>query len=155
MRAAGRLIRLWSIVFAANLLGAGAVAGLAVLGQVQSADLLRGMVAVSMKLLERTPIETLMQAIPAGFLIASIAWIRSATNGSEFWIVFAITYAIGLCGFAHVIAGASEAILLLWHGDVSLAWALGSFIAPALAGNIVGGTGLFAALAHAQVKEER
>lgn len=150
-----RLARLWAIVFTANMLGTAAVAALAVYGHVQSADTLSGMLAVSGTLLERTPVETLAQAIPAGFLIASIAWIRSATEGSDFWIVFAITYAIALCGFAHVIAGASEAFLLLWHGDVSMGWALGAFVLPALLGNVIGGTGLFALLAHAQVSEEQ
>ena len=31
---------------------------------------------------------------------------------------------------------------------------IGTFLVPALVGNIIGGTGLFAMLAHAQVKEE-
>jgi formate/nitrite transporter FocA (FNT family) len=149
-----RLLRLWLVIFGANMLGAAAVSAAAALGSVQSPEMLAGMLDVSAKLLDRSFGATLMQAIPAGFLIASIAWIRSATQGSGFWVVFAITYGIALGGFAHVIAGASEAFLLVWHGDASLAWAAGGFIAPALIGNIVGGTGLFAMLAHAQVKDE-
>ena len=152
--ALGRLARLWAIVFAANMLGAAAAAALVAYGHVQSAETLKGMVAVSAKLLERTPVETLMQAIPAGFLVASIAFIRSATDGSGFWVVFAITYTISLAGFAHVVAGASEAFLLAWLGEASWTWALSGFVLPALLGNIIGGTGLFAVLAHAQVKDE-
>ena len=153
-RGARGLARLWAIVFLGNMLGAAAAAGLAAHGHVQSTETLDAMVAVSRRLLDRAPLETLMQAIPAGLLIASIAWIRSATEGSGFWIVFAITYAISVSGFAHVIAGASEAFLLLWHGDVSAGWVAFDFVGPALLGNIIGGTGLFALLAHAQVKEE-
>jgi len=152
--AALRVARLWAVVFAANVLGAAAVAALAVYGRVQSPDVLHGMVQVSAKLLERTPVETLLQAIPAGFLIASIAWIRSATEGSGFSIVFAITYAIALCGFAHVVAGAAEAFILFWHGEAGLGWVVTGFLAPAFVGNVLGGTGLFALLAHAQVKDE-
>lgn len=154
MRGAWRLGRLWGTVLVANMIGAAAIAALAVLGHVQSPDILRGMIAVSGKLLDRAPADTLLQAIPAGFLIASIAWIRSAIEGSGFWVVFAITYAIALGGFAHVIAGAAEAFLLLWHGDAGPGWVLGGFVGPALIGNIIGGTGLFALLAHAQVKDE-
>ena len=154
LAAIGRLLRLWAAVFSANMLGAAAASAVVTFASVQSAEVLHGMVAVSMKLLDRSPLETLMQAIPAGFLIASIAWIRSATDGSGFWIVFVITYAIALGGFTHVVAGASEAFLLVWHGDATLAWAVGGFVAPALLGNILGGTGLFALLAHAQVKDE-
>lgn len=150
----GKVARLWAVVFAANMLGAACGAALAVFGGVQSHGVLDGMIGVSAKLLERAPLETMMQAIPAGFLIASIAWIRSATEGSGFWVVLAITYGIALCGFAHVIAGASEAFLLLWHGDAGPGWLVGGFLLPALAGNIIGGTGLFALLAHAQVKDE-
>ncbi|MDT8757128.1 formate/nitrite transporter family protein [Sphingomonas psychrotolerans] len=149
-----QVARLWAAVFVANVVGAATVAALAVFGRVQAAAILDGMVAVSAKLLERTPIETLMQAIPAGFLVASIAWIRSATEGSGFWVVLAITYGIALCGFAHVVAGAAEAFVLLWHGEAGLGWTLGGFLLPALLGNIIGGTGLFALLAHAQVKDE-
>jgi len=149
-----RVARLWSVVFAANMVGAAAGAALAVFGRVQSAPVLDGMVGVSRKLLERGALDTMMQAIPAGFLIASIAWIRSATDGSGFWIVFAITYGIALCGFAHVIAGASEAFLLMWHGDAAPGRVAAGFLLPALVGNIIGGTGLFALLAHAQVKNE-
>lgn len=154
LASARRVARLWAVVFVGNMVGAAAVAALAVFGAVQSPEILRGMVDVSARLLERTPAETLLQAIPAGFLVASIAWIRSATEGSGFWIVFAITYAIALCGFAHVVAGAAEAFVLLWHGAAGPGWVLGSFVLPALLGNLIGGTGLFALLAHAQVKDE-
>ena len=53
-----------------------------------------------------------------------------------------------------MIVGAAEGWLLVWTGHAGLGWAVGGFILPALLGNIVGGTGLFAVLAHAQVKEE-
>ncbi|VXC35023.1 formate/nitrite transporter family protein [Sphingomonas sp. 8AM] len=148
------LARLWSVIFVANMLGALIATALAVHAHLQPPDTLAGMIAVSEKLLERAPLDTLMQAIPAGFLIASIAWIRSAVNSGDFWIVFAVTYAISLGGFAHVVAGASEAFLLMWAGQASVGWALGGFVLPALLGNILGGTGLFALLAHAQVKNE-
>lgn len=149
-----KVARLWFVVFIANMLGAASGAALATFGHVQSEPVFAGMISVSARLLERGPLDTLMQAVPAGFLIASIAWIRSATEGSGFSIVAAITYGIALCGFAHVIAGAVEAFLLMWHGDATFGWVVGSFLLPALAGNIIGGTGLFALLAHAQVKNE-
>lgn len=150
----GRVARLWTIVFLGNLIGAAAVAALVVFGHVQSEEMLRGMIAVSHKLQERTALETLAQAIPAGFIIASVAWIRSAEDQAGFWVVLVLTLAISLCGFAHVIAGAAEAFLLLWSGNADAGWVLGGFILPALAGNVIGGTGLFAVLAHAQVRGE-
>jgi formate/nitrite transporter FocA (FNT family) len=150
----GRVARLWTVVFLGNLIGALAVAALVVFGRVQPVEILGGMMAVSAKLLTRTPLEVLLQGIPAGFLIASIAWIRSAQTESGFWVIVVVTYTIAVCGFAHVVVGAAEAGLLLWSGATDAGWAIGSFILPALLGNIIGGTGLFAFLAHAQAKDE-
>ena len=150
-----RVAGLWTAVLLGNLIGAAAIAGLSAHAGIQSAELLHSMLEISRKLLEESPSEILLQGIPAGFLIASVAWIRTAADDSSFWIVLALTYPIGAAGFTHVIAGAAEAFLLAWSGEASLGWAFGGFILPALIGNILGGTGLFALLAHAQVKAEK
>jgi formate/nitrite transporter FocA (FNT family) len=150
-----RTARLWTIVFTGNVIGAAFMAALCVYAKIVSPELLGAMLDVSGKLLEKNASEILLQAIPAGFLIASVAWIRSAADDSSgFWIVLVLTYGIALGGFTHVVAGAAEAFLLLWAGKASIGWVIGTFLLPALAGNIIGGTGLFAMLAHAQVKEE-
>lgn len=146
--------RLWAVVFAGNILGAAAISAAALYLHLNSKELTTAMLEVSAKLLEKSPAEMFFQAIPAGFLIASVAWIRSAADDSSFWIVLVLSYAIAIGGFTHVIAGAAEAFLLMWAGQANFAWVIGTFLLPALAGNIVGGTGLFAMLAHAQVKEE-
>ena len=150
----GRAARLWAMVFVGNVVGAAAIAAAAVHLHLQSEEQTRAMLDVSAKLLEKAPLDMLSQGIPAGFLIASIAWIRSASDDSSFWIVLILTYAIAICGFTHVIAGAAEAFLLLWAGQASAGWVLGGFLLPAFAGNVIGGTGLFALLVHAQVKAE-
>ena len=112
------------------------------------------MLEVSSRLPRETPLNLLLQGVPAGFLIASVSWIRAGVTNGEFWIVLALTYAIALGGFTHVVAGAAETFLLLFAGQVGLGHALGGIILPALAGNVIGGTGLFALLAHAQVRQE-
>jgi formate/nitrite transporter FocA (FNT family) len=150
----GRVARLWSVVLLGNLIGTAAAAGLVVLGQVQSAQVFDGMIAVSSKLQERGALATLAQAIPAGFIMASIAWIRSAEDSMGFWVVLVLTLAISLCGFAHVVAGAAEAFVLLWSGQAGAGWVFGGFVAPALIGNVIGGTLMFAFLSHAQVHQE-
>jgi formate/nitrite transporter FocA (FNT family) len=149
-----RVARLWSIVLLGNLIGALMMAGLAAHAHLQSREILDGMLAVAGKLREHRWIETMTLAIPAGFIMAAVAWIRSAEDQFGFWIVVTLTLAIGLGGFAHVIVGSAEAWLLLWSGKASLGWVLGGFILPALIGNVIGGTGLFALLAHAQVRQE-
>jgi formate-nitrite transporter family protein len=119
-----------------------------------NADLLASMLDVSGGLLRKTPMDVLLQGIPAGFLIASIAWIRAGITNGAFFVVLTLTYAIALGDFNHVVAGSAEAFLLVFAGQTDLWHALGGIIAPALVGNVIGGTGLFALLAYAQVKEE-
>jgi formate/nitrite transporter FocA (FNT family) len=149
-----RVARLWSIVLLGNVTGTAFIAALAAHAHVESAQVLGGMLAVAGKLEEHTALDTMMLGVPAGFIMASVAWIRSAEDQFGFWIVVALTAAIGLGGFAHVVVGSTEAWLLVWSGEAGLGWLLGGFLLPALAGNIIGGTGLFALLAHAQVRQE-
>ncbi|MBC9176693.1 formate/nitrite transporter family protein [Pseudoroseomonas ludipueritiae] len=150
----GLTVRLWLIVFLANMIGTCIAAGMNVHLHLVSEELMASMLEVSGSLLRKTPMEMLLQGIPAGFLIASVAWIRAGASNGEFWIVLSLTYAIALGDFTHVIAGSAEAFLLLFSGQVGIGHAVGGMILPSLAGNIIGGTGLFALLAHAQVRQE-
>lgn len=149
-----RLVKLWSTVFVANMAGTFLVAAL-IAGQViVSGEQYAGAIAVSAKIMEHTPGDVLLRGIPAGFLVASIAWILPNARGSEFWVVLMLTYVIALGGFSHVVAGSDEAWLLWLAGRESFGAAVGGFILPALVGNVIGGTGLFAVLAHGQVRGE-
>jgi formate/nitrite transporter FocA (FNT family) len=149
-----RLGRLWGLAIAANLAGTLLTTAMLVHGGLIDAGQLAAAVKVATPLLGHDAGETLLRGIPAGFLIASIAWILPNARGGEFWVVFLITYVVGVGGFSHVVAGSAEAWLLALTGHASFGWAAGGFILPALAGNILGGTGLFAVLAHGQVRDE-
>ncbi len=153
-RTLGRTAQLWAIVFVANMVGACAAAAINVHLGLIGHDLLASMLEVSGTLLRKPPLDLLLQGVPAGFLIASVAWIRAGATSGEFWIVLALTYAIALGDFTHVVAGAAEAFLLMFDGQIGIGHALGGIILPALIGNVIGGTGLFALLAHAQVRQE-
>ncbi len=146
--------RLWTIVFFANMIGTSTAAAMNTKLHLVSQDLLDSMLAVSGHLLHKGPLEVLAQAVPAGFIIASVAWIRAAINDGDFWVVATLTYVIALGDFTHVIAGSAETFLLLFVGQIDVSHALGTLILPALIGNIIGGTGLFALLAYAQVRQE-
>jgi formate-nitrite transporter family protein len=154
LRNLARLVRFWAIVLGANLVGTLFIAFLNGHEIITSARHHAAMLEVSRHLLDRTWLETLKMGIPAGFLIAAVPWALPSARGQEFWIVLVFTYFIALGGFAHVVAGSGEAWLLAMNGDISFGGALGGIIAPALIGNIVGGTGLFSLLAHAQVRQE-
>ena len=149
-----RLARLWSLAIVANLAGTLLTTAMLVHGGLIDAGQLAAAVKVATPLLDHDGWATLLRGVPAGFLIASIAWILPNARGSEFWVVFLITYVVGVGGFSHVVAGSAEAWLLALTGHASWGWAATGFVLPALAGNIIGGTGLFAVLAHGQVRQE-
>lgn len=150
----GRLVRLWMVVFLANMAGTFAVALLMAAQIIITPEQLAAAVTVSQPLLEHGPATVLLMGMPAGFLVASIAWILPNARGSEFWVVFLVTYVVSLGGFSHVVAGSAEAWLLMLVGKTTAGCAIGGFILPALVGNIIGGTGLFAVAAHGQVQSE-
>jgi formate/nitrite transporter FocA (FNT family) len=149
-----RLARLWLIVFFANQLGALIAAFSFAAFGIGSQELVGAMVEVSRPLLDRSFSATLFQAIPAGFLMATIAWMMVAAKTNHFWLVLILTYVIAIGGFAHVIASAVDAYLLVLTGNAPLLWPLYGFVLPALIGNVIGGTGLFAVFTFAQIKEE-
>lgn len=150
----GRLLRLWTLVFLANMAGTLFIAGLNNYGVIGSPEQRDAMLVLSRRLLDHGWLETVKLAIPAGFLIAAVPWILPAARGQQFFVVFFLTYFIALGSFAHVVAGSGEAWLLAFAGETTFAHASVGLILPALIGNIVGGTGLFALLAHAQVEQE-
>ncbi len=149
-----RTLRLWALVFAANMAGTLAVAAILPHTAIVTAEQLGAMLEISSHLKEMTPGEAFARGVPAGFILATIAWVLPNARGQEIWVVTLLTYIISLAGFSHVIAGSAEAWLLATTGQASFGFALFGFILPALAGNIIGGSGLFAVLAHAQVRSE-
>jgi formate/nitrite transporter FocA (FNT family) len=147
--------RLWGIVFAANLVGCLAAALVLVHGHILPEPRFEGILSISRHYAEASPFEHFAWGIPAGFLIAALVWIlpRMESAGEVLMIVI-ITYIIGLGGMSHVVAGSTELFVLVVGGELGLAPAVFGGILPAFAGNVLGGTGIFAALTYAQVREE-
>jgi formate/nitrite transporter FocA (FNT family) len=147
--------RLWGIVFAANLVGCMAAALVLVYGNIVPEARFEGILAISRHYAEATAFEHFAWGIPAGFLIAALVWIlpRMESAGEVLMIVI-VTYMIGLGGMSHVVAGSTELFILVVRGELGIAAAALGGILPALAGNVLGGTGIFAALTYAQVREE-
>ncbi len=149
-----RLMRVWGLVLAANLAGSALVAGLIAGGFIVTPEHLKAVVEISREALAHSVPELIWLGIPAGFLVASIAWILPNAKGQEIWIIMLITWVVGAGDFSHVVAGSTEAFVLWFSGEIGFGGAFGGFILPALLGNVIGGTGLFAVLAHGTVHGE-
>ncbi|MGN7160738.1 formate/nitrite transporter family protein [Sphingomonas sp. SAFR-052] len=147
-----RTLRLWGIVLLANLIGTFAFAGFAMLGGL-GVEQARELVEVSGVVLKHVGMEGFLAGIPSGILLASVVWCLPSVEGQKVTLIVLLTGLIDLGGFAHVVAGSAEMWVLLLNGDLGPAGAL-AFFFPVLFGNIVGGSVLFALLAHAQVRGE-
>jgi len=150
----GLLGRMWSIVLVANLLGTFFAAAFCSFTPVLDPDLKNAMIVISRDLLHDGLTVTFLRAIGAGFLMAAMVWLLPSANTAQIQIVIVMTYLIAAGGFKHVVAGSMEAFMLLTNGDLSWVQMTMGFGLPVLAGNIVGGTALFAVLSYAQVMNE-
>ncbi len=148
-----RVLRLWAVVLAANLVGALAFALVAAY-----TDLFRPEVRAAFYQIGREAVEggwatVFLRAVYAGWLIALMVWMLPAAETARPLIVIVMTYLVGFAGLVHIIAGSVEVMYLCLAGGAHAAdffrWML-----PTLVGNVVGGTTLVAALSHAQVVSE-
>lgn len=147
--------RLWAIVFCANMIGCALAALVIVKLGVLPEPQMQGVLDLAPHHARAAALQNLLHGAPAGFMIAALVWmLPSAEGAGKLLTILLMTYMIGLGGLSHVVAGATEYFILVWTGDMDLAKAVIGGILPALAGNVAGGTFLFAALAYGQVKEE-
>src|SRR3546814_10677672 len=73
---------------------------------------------------------------------------------AKMWIIILITYLMALGDFTHIVVGSAEVSYLVFAGQLSWEDFWMVFAAPTLAGNIIGGSFIFALLSHAQVRSE-
>lgn len=147
-------LRLWSVVFAANLVGTLFAAVFIIYSGAFEIEAAAAMVEISRHMMEYGTVEKFVRGIPAGILIAAIVWVLPSAVGTAIWVILIFTYVISLGGFTHIVAGSTEAFLLLVIGEIGPGRLVGDFLVPVFAGNVVGGTLIFALLAYAQVKGE-
>jgi len=147
-------LRLWGIVLVANLCGT-AIAALAIAsGALGNAEMHDAAITISRAITELSPGRTFVNAVPAGFLIAVLAWALPNAREQSVTVIVVFTYILAIGSFTHSIVGSAEAFLLWFTGETGAWQTLGGLIAPAVLGNLLGGAGVFALLAHAQVRGE-
>jgi formate-nitrite transporter family protein len=149
-----RMLRLWTIVLIANLAGTLIAALLCNFTPALPPEVLQGMMHISRGLLALSWTEMFLRAISSGFLIAAMVWIIPSAESAKFAVITLMTWLIATGGFTHIVAGSTEAYLLVLNGDWEW-WRMAlDFAAPVLLGNVVGGTALFALISYAQVMKE-
>ena len=145
------LLRIWSVILAANLVGTFLFA--LCIGRIVifSPAIRQTFTEVSQEGVGSEFGTALVRAIFAGWLIALTVWLLPSADSSRVSIIIILTYLIGLGGFNHVIAGSTKMFYLMMTGEETWGAYVTQFLAPTLLGNIIGGVSLVAFLGHAQV----
>jgi formate/nitrite transporter FocA (FNT family) len=154
LRNLGRMGRLWGVVLVANFAGTFCAALFYTFSSVLSPDVRAAMLEIAGHAMAHSPGEMFSRAIAAGFVIAAMVWLLPSAGPAQPLIVIVMTYLVAVAEFAHIIAGSLEGFMLVLDGRLAVAPLLIGFAGPVLAGNIIGGTLLFALISYAQVAEE-
>jgi formate/nitrite transporter FocA (FNT family) len=151
MKTALGVLRLWSVVLVANVIGTYIFALCVAKIPLFSPHIQETLASVSRGGASGSFGVVFVRAIFAGWLIALMVWLLPAAESARVSIIIIITYLIGLGGFNHVIAGSVKTLFLVVTGTLSVSDYFLKFFFPTLLGNIAGGVSLVAFLGHAQV----
>jgi formate-nitrite transporter family protein len=152
LRKLGSLLRLWSVVFAGNLIGTALFAYGIVHMQLFDEGTRTALSGIGAEVMGNTPWQMFTKGIVAGWLIATMVWLLPAAEHAKITVIVLTTYLIALGGFTHIIVGSVETFYLVFTGGLSIEEFATQFALPTLAGNIVGGSCIFALISHAQVR---
>lgn len=152
--AIGRLATVWALVLSANWAGCVLIALAFETLSLVPADVRTAILDVSRHYADLSAADAFLRAIGAGFLVAAMVWMMPGAEGHKFALIAFTGWLIVLADFTHVVAGMVEIVVLVLAGEVPAMAALFTVALPTLAGNVLGGTGLFALLAYASVKDE-
>lgn len=149
-----RLLRLWGIVLVGNLVGVALFAYGVLHMQVVDEPVRASIAGLGTEVMHNLPWQMFTKGIVAGWLIATMAWLLPGAGTSRAMIVLLVTYLVGIGGFTHIIVGSTEVLYLVFAGQTTFSSYLFDFALPTLAGNIVGGSVIFALVSHAQVRSD-
>jgi len=146
-----RVLKLWTIVLLANLVGAHLFAWVVGNTPMFQPDVQSSMLAIAKQAADVGFGSAVLRGIFAGWLIAMVVWMLAAVDTGRVPIIIILTYVVGLADLTHIIAGSVEVLFLAMVGAKSWLSVVGGYLAPTLLGNIIGGVSLTAAVNHAQV----
>ncbi|MCI0993642.1 hypothetical protein HNO91_09780 [Pseudomonas corrugata] len=150
----GRLLRLWGVVLVGNLCGTLLVAYVMLHLPIFDPRTDLAFLEIGRKVMENDTGQMFAKGIISGWMIATMVWMIPSMESAKMWIIILITYLMALGDFTHIVVGSAEVSYLVFAGQLSWEdfWLV--FAAPTLAGNIIGGSFIFALLSHAQVRSE-
>lgn len=149
-----RTLRLWTIVFGANIAGAFLFALLAAKSPALAPAIRSQLIQMGADAATGAMARFFWSGVIGGWLIALVAWTVTASHWTigQLAMIFVLTFVVGVGGFAHCIAGSGEILVAVLAGQVSLGDYF-HWLIPATGGNICGGVLIVSLLNYGQVKE--
>ena len=153
----GRLLRLWGLVWASNVLGATAFALLASfigpsLGVIEP----RAFGEIAHRMTDHTASVILLSGVLAGWLMGLLSWLVAAGRDtiSQIVMVWLVTTAIGFAGLHHVVLGSVEVLAGAFAGQGISPADIVRFLVWTTLGNALGGTVFVAILKYGLARPE-
>ncbi|HDR2753498.1 TPA: formate/nitrite transporter family protein [Enterobacter asburiae] len=148
------LMRLWSVVLLGNLIGTGVAAWAFEYMPIFDEATRDAFVKIGMDVMKNTPGEMFANAIISGWIIATMVWMFPSAGSAKIVVIILMTWLIALADTTHIVVGSVEVLYLVFSGTLHWSHFLWPFALPTLAGNICGGTFIFALLSHAQIRND-
>jgi formate/nitrite transporter FocA (FNT family) len=148
------LFRLWGIVLLGNLIGTG-LASLAFIHMpIFDENTRAAFTSLSQEIMHNTPGEMFANGILAGWIIATMVWMFPSARAAKIWVIVLMTYLVAICDLTHIVVGSVEILYLVFSGALPWQEFFYPFAIPTLAGNIIGGSFIFALISHAQIRND-
>jgi len=148
------LLRLWSVVLLGNMAGTLLVSWVMLELPIFDSKADVAFLEIGRKVMHNDISQMFAKGIISGWMIATMVWMIPAMENAKIWIILLITYMMALGDFTHIVVGSVEVSYLVWAGDETWQAFLFEFALPTLAGNIIGGSFIFALISHAQVRSD-
>ena len=148
------IARLWALVFGANLVGTAMFGAGSAVDVIHAPGIRTAALEIAREAVELPAAYMFLRAIAAGWLVATVVWLLPSAGGAGFAVIALLTYLIALFHLSHIVAGSVEAFSLIFTGELGVWRAITHFFLPVTAGNIIGGSALFALVSYAQIARE-
>ncbi|CZT28640.1 MULTISPECIES: formate/nitrite transporter family protein [Pseudomonas] len=150
-----RLLRLWGVVLTGNLVGTLTVAYVMLNLPIFDTSTDKAFLEIGHKVMENDLGQMFSKGIVSGWMIATMVWMIASMENAKIAIIVLITYLMALGDFTHIVVGSAEVSYLVFAGELGWKDFWFAFAGPTLAGNIIGGSFIFALISHAQIRSEK
>lgn len=153
-----KVARRWAIVLTCNILGTVIFSLLVAHATIVFQPYTAIYRAMGMDLVSHPFLQAVLAGIFGGWLVALLAWLLEATEGSaaHFLMTYVVTYLLVALTLYHSVIGSIDVLLAMFAGApiTWLQW-LTAFLLPAVIGNTIGGVVVVTALKGFQARSAR